>query len=165
MGQGVTTGLTTLVAEDLDVAPLRFIVELAGPHEDYGNPDFGGMQGTGGSTSVKAHYLQLRQVGADVRRMILLAAAKQLQVPVSALTTADAHVIHDGVGYPYGEFVNSAKDIQLETPTPLKPISEFNYIGKVFPRLDGVAKATGTAEFGIDVDVPGMHHAVPVHFR
>ena len=71
MGQGVTTGLTTLVAEELDVSPESVIVELASAHPDYVNPDFG-AQLTGGSTSVKAHYDQLRQVGADVRALICL---------------------------------------------------------------------------------------------
>ena len=50
MGQGVTTGLTTVVAEELDVDPQSVIVELAGVHPDYTNPDFG-AQATGGSTS------------------------------------------------------------------------------------------------------------------
>ena len=57
MGQGVTTGLATLVGEELDVNPLDMEIRLAGAHEDYVNPDFG-MQGTGGSSSIHAHYLQ-----------------------------------------------------------------------------------------------------------
>ena len=52
MGQGVTTGLATLVGEELDVNPLEMDIRLAGVHEDYVNPVFG-MQGTGGSSSIR----------------------------------------------------------------------------------------------------------------
>ena len=49
-------------------------------HEDYETPF--GMQGTGGSTSIRAHYTQLRQVGANTRALILEAAAKILAWPL-----------------------------------------------------------------------------------
>jgi isoquinoline 1-oxidoreductase beta subunit len=160
MGQGVTTGLTTLVAEDLDIDPATIIVELASAHGDYGNPAMGGVQLTGGSTSMKGHYQQLRQVGADVRALILQAAAIDLGVVASQLSTNNGHVIANGARHPYGKFVETAAGLEVPTETALKPHSEFNYIGKEFPRLDGISKSTGTAVFGIDVDVPGMVHAV-----
>ena len=86
MGQGVTTGLSTLVGEELDVNPLDMEIRLAGAHEDYVNPDFG-MQGTGGSSSIHAHYLHLRQVGANTRALILEAASQDLGVSASSLST------------------------------------------------------------------------------
>ncbi|MEM7079762.1 MAG: molybdopterin cofactor-binding domain-containing protein [Pseudomonadota bacterium] len=159
MGQGVTTGLTTLVAEDLDVDPAAFTVELAGAHPDYVNPDFG-AQGTGGSTSIKAHYWQLRQVGADTRALILDAAAQDLGVARNSLSTDNGHVISGGERHPYGKFVATAASLEVPVETPLKAASEFNYIGTDFTRLDGVSKSTGTAIYGIDVDVPGMLHGV-----
>ena len=160
MGQGVTTGLTTLVAEELDVNPAAVRVELAGPHPDYNNPDFG-FQGTGGSTSVKAHYYQLRQVGADARAAILNAASQDLGVPVSSLSTEDGFVLNEGERLPYGQFVETAASVEL-AEAALKSPQDFKHIGAETPRLDGLAKSTGTAQFGIDVDVPGMHHAVVV---
>ena len=159
MGQGVTTGLTTLIAEELDVAPARIEIALAGPHRDYVNPDFG-VQGTGGSTSIHAHFTQLRQVGANVRALLLQAASQELGVPVSNLSTDDGHVIVNGAQHPYGDFVGSARQLPLPEETPLKPASEFKYIGQDFPRLDGMNKAAGRTEFGIDVEVPGMMRAV-----
>ena len=80
MGQGVTTGLTTLVAEELDVAPESIIVEFAAVHPDYDNPAFG-VQSTGGSTSMNAHFWPLRQAGANARALIVAAASKNLGVP------------------------------------------------------------------------------------
>ena len=159
MGQGVTTGLTTLVAEELDVAPWRVQVELAGAHSAYTNPEFG-VQTTGGSTSIKAHYLPLRQAGADVRAVLLQAAAEDLSVPIAQLATDDGHVVSNGKRLPYGQFAATAAGLAMPEDTPLKDAGEFRYIGKPFPRLDGLAKATGTAVYGIDVEVPGMHHAV-----
>ena len=161
MGQGVTTGLTTLVAEELDVDPESVIVELAGVHPDYTNPDFG-AQATGGSTSIKAHWEQLRQVGADVRALVLEAAAADLEVEPGSLSTDNGQVVNaaNGERYPYGKFVATAAALQPPEGSPLKDPSNFKYIGKQFPRLDGLAKATGTAEYGIDVDVPDMQHAV-----
>jgi len=161
MGQGVTTGLSTLVGEELDVNPLDMEIRLASVHEDYVNPDFG-MQGTGGSSSIHAHYLQLRQVGANTRALILEAAAQDLGVPTNALATDNGFVIHGDARYPYAQFVNTAQTLTITADAPLKPVTEFQYIGKETRRVDAIAKSTGTAEFGLDVDVPGMHYAVVV---
>jgi len=161
MGQGVTTGLTTIVAEELDVDPQSIIVELAGVHPDYTNPDFG-AQATGGSTSVKAHWEQLRQIGADVRGLVLEAAAADLNVELGSLSTDNGEVVNSANGerFRYGNFVATAAKLEPPEGSPLKDPSEFKYIGKPFPRLDGMSKATGTAEYGIDVDLPDMQHAV-----
>lgn len=161
MGQGVTTGLATLVGEELDVNPLDMDIRLAGVHEDYANPDFG-MQGTGGSSSIHAHYLQLRQVGANTRALILEAAAQDLGVASSALATDNGFVIHGASRYPYAQFINTAQTLNIEADAPLKPAAEFQFIGKETRRVDAIAKSTGTAEFGLDIDVPGMHYAVVV---
>ena len=162
MGQGVTTGLTTLIAEELDVAPWRFEISLAGPHEEYANPMMG-VQGTGGSMSMMAHYDHLRQVGANARQLLLNAAALDLGVPASSLQTQDGHILSGEESLPYASFLGTAARLELPEDTPLKPADQFNYIGKDFPRLDGIDKATGTCVFGLDIEVPGMLHAVVRH--
>ena len=159
MGQGASTGLATLIAEELDVAPWHFDVQWAGVHPDYNNPDFG-VQGTGGSTSLKAHYEQLRQVGANTRAVIIEAAAGLLGVNANQLSTDDGHVISGSKRLPYGDFVNAAALLQAPEQAPLKPAHGFKYIGRDFSRIDAMEKATGTAEFGIDVDIENLHHAV-----
>ncbi len=161
MGQGVTTGLSTLVGEELDVNPLEMEIRLAGVHTDYVNPDFG-MQGTGGSSSIHAHYLQLRQVGANTRALILEAAAQDLGVATNTLATDNGFVIQGESRYPYAQFITTAQTLSIETDAPLKPVAKFRYIGKETRRVDAIAKSTGTAEFGLDVDLPGMHYAVVV---
>jgi len=161
MGQGVTTGLATLVGEELDVNPLDMEIRLAGAHEDYINPDFG-MQGTGGSSSIHAHYLPLRQVGANTRALILDAAAKDLGVAASSLSTDSGYVVSGAQRYPYADFIDTASGLELASDAALKPASEFQYIGKESLRVDSIAKSTGTAEFGLDVDIPDLHYAVVV---
>ena len=161
MGQGVTTGLGTLIAEELGVHPASLDIVFAGVHSDYANPDMF-VQGTGGSNSLKAHYLQLRQAGANTRQVLLEAAAKDLGVSVSKLSTADGHVQVGDERHPYGKFVFTAAALSVPSDAPLKAPSEFAYIGKTMPRLDAIAKATGTADFGVDIEVPGMVHAVVV---
>ncbi len=162
MGQGVTTGLGTLVAEELDVDPYSLDIVFAGVHSDYGNPDFGGVQGTGGSMSLKAHYLPLRQAAANTRSVLVQAAAQDLGVAAADITTDDGHILVHGERHPYGQFVATAATLATPETAPLKAPADFKYIGKTMPRLDAIAKATGTAEFGIDIDIPGMVHAVVV---
>jgi isoquinoline 1-oxidoreductase/isoquinoline 1-oxidoreductase beta subunit len=159
MGQGITTGLATIIGEELDADPVHFEVEFGGVHPDYANPGMG-VQGTGGSTSIAAHYMPLRQVGANTRALLLEAAALDLGVAASSLSTDDGHVVAGGKRHPYGKFVATAAALTAPDEAPLKAQSDFRYIGKEFPRIDGIAKSTGTAQFGIDVDIPGMHHAV-----
>ena len=159
MGQGVTTGLGTLVSEELDVSPHDLLIEFAGVHPAYNNPVFG-VQGTGGSTSLRAHFLPLRQIAADLRALLINAAATDLGIGRGTIKTVDAHIVAGAKRYPYGQFITTAAALELPSDTPLKPAADWRYIGKHFPRLDGVAKATGTAEFGIDVEVSGMHRAV-----
>ncbi len=161
MGQGVTTGLGTLVAEELDVDPYALDIVFAGVHSDYANPDMG-VQGTGGSNSLKAHYLPLRQAAANTKGVITHAAAQDLSVNVNGISTHEGHVLVNGERYPYGQFVATATTLAMPESTPLKANADFKYIGKTMPRLDAIAKATGTAEFGIDIDLPDMAHAVVV---
>ena len=161
MGQGVTTGLATLVGEELDVNPLDMDVRLASAHEDYENPLFG-MQGTGGSTSIRAHYTQLRQVGANTRALILEAAAKDLGVAASSLSTDNGHVVVGEARHPYADFIATAQSLTIKADAPLKSAADFQFIGRESRRVDAIAKATGTAEFGMDVDIPDLHYAVVV---
>lgn len=159
MGQGVTTGLGTVIAEQLDFDPTHLDVMLVGANKAYDNPDLG-IQGTGGSTSMHAHFDPLSEAGAITRSLLLDAAAKDLGVPRDSLRTEDGHVIAGGVRHPYGKFVATAATLKPPRDVKLKSKAEYRYIGKEFPRLDALAKATGTAVYAVDVDLPGMHYAV-----
>jgi len=158
MGQGVYTGLTTLLAEELDVSPNKIRIHQTGAHDDYANPDFG-MQITGGSTSIKGHFQPLRQLAANARLVLRQAAAKDLNTTLDTIQTNDGMLVINGKTLPYGEFANSANAMDFPEDAPLTPSAEFKYIGKFNARLDAKAKSTGTAQFGLDVDFPGLHKA------
>jgi len=77
MGQGTTTGLTTLIAEELDVPWSSINVAFApSKNEIYKNLAFGG-QGTGGSTAIANSYMQYRQAGATARDLLIRATVKR----------------------------------------------------------------------------------------
>ena len=139
MGQGVTTGLATLIGEELDVAPAALRVEFAAVHPAYRNPVFR-VQATGASTSMRAHFLPLRQAAADVRQLLLNAAAQDLGVAATDLHTDDGHVLaRDGERLAYGRFIATAATLELPSETRLKPREQWKYIGRPFPRLVEVA--------------------------
>ena len=159
MGQGAYMGLATLIAEDLDVDLNALRVEFAGVHEDYANTEYG-VQATGGSTSMRIHYLPLRQLAANTRQLILHAAAQDLAAPVGDLESDNAHVRYKSKSYPYSDFIATAQTFELPENAALKPKQEFKYIGKEIARIDALAKSTGTAVYGADIDLPDMHYAV-----
>ncbi|WP_071872998.1 xanthine dehydrogenase family protein molybdopterin-binding subunit [Atopomonas hussainii] len=161
MGQGTYHGLTTLIGEELDIDPASIRVHHATADTAFNNPEYD-QQITGGSTSMKGSYLPLRQAAAEARALLLLAAVQQLGVPREQLRTDNGYVLHGEQKTPYAELVAVAAELKTPKDVALKEPSEFKYIGKQRPRLDGRAKATGTAEFGLDIDFPGLQRAVLV---
>lgn len=161
MGQGTYTGLTTLVAEELDLEPALIEVRFAPADQRYRNPLYQ-LQITGGSTSLSSSWQQLRQAGADARYLLTAAAARTWETDRSSLTIGDRAVLHpDGRRrLSFGELIALAAVEELPEQVPLKLPAEFRFIGKQNQRLDSVAKTTGTAEYGIDVERPGMVYAV-----
>jgi isoquinoline 1-oxidoreductase beta subunit len=161
MGQGVYTGLVTLIAEELDVPPGVVQVHHAKAHPDFVNPAFG-FQGTGGSTTMLARYIPLRQAGANARAQLLAAAAVQLDTTATSLSTRNGNVLHGDQSFPYGDFASTAADIDAIEDAPLKDVADFRYIGKDGLRLDAAVKTDGSAQFGIDIEVADMYRAVLV---
>jgi isoquinoline 1-oxidoreductase beta subunit len=159
MGQGVYTGLTMALAEELDVDPARVNVEFAGADPAFNVP-FMPMQFTGGSMSTHTTYDQLRQAGATARAMLVAAAAQRWNVDASAITTDDGQVIHGSKKLSYGALADAASALPVPDEVTLKDPASFRYIGKPRTRLDAPMKVDGTARFGIDVRLPGMLFAV-----
>ncbi len=160
MGQGVLTAIPMLVAEELD-ADWRLVgVEQAPVDQAYNNPMFG-MQATGGSTTVRAHWLPVRQAGAAAREMLVAAAAAQWKVEPASLRTEAGHVIGPGgKKLAYGALVAAAAQQPVPAKPALKASKDFKILGKPTRRLDTPAKVNGTAKFGIDAQVEGMLVAV-----
>ncbi|MGI9275249.1 MAG: molybdopterin cofactor-binding domain-containing protein [Endozoicomonas sp.] len=161
MGQGALTGLVTLIAEELDVAPEKISTLFAPADKAYNNPDYG-LQMTGGSNSLSSSWMPMRQAGASARTMLIAAAADKWQINRSSCTTENGFVLNQSTGnrLSYGELAALAARQSPPANPSLKAASELRYIGKDFSRVDALAKSNGTAKFGIDVSLPDMLHAV-----
>ena len=188
MGQGISTALPMLIAEELDVPLSQVDVVPADIDKIYGNvamlvdslpfhPDYHGaikhvaqwmtgkfarelgLQATGGSSSVKDAWMVLRQAGASARAMLLRAAAQKWNVAESECRTRAGRVIHvSGKEAGYGELAGLAVHSQ-PAEIRLKQTSEFTLIGQSVPRRDSLPKTNGTAQYGMDTRVPGMLYA------
>lgn len=166
-GQGVWTGLPTILAEELDASWQQMRVESAPAKVPmYGNFAFdpkGSVQGTGGSTAVANSWMQLRQAGATARAMLVQAAAAQWHVPAAEITVKEGVVAHEKSGRKatFGELAARAAKVPVPAEVKLKDPSEFKLIGRDrLPRLDSRAKSFGQQQFAIDVMLPGMMTAV-----
>jgi isoquinoline 1-oxidoreductase beta subunit len=118
------------------------------------------VQVTGGSSTVADAYEKMRIAGAVAREVLLLAAATQTGVAKADLRTWNGAVVTpDGRSFSYASLAPAAAKIDLPSTVALKPETEWRYLGKTMPRIDMVAKCTGTATFGIDLRMPGMVYA------
>ncbi|MEO8453226.1 MAG: molybdopterin cofactor-binding domain-containing protein, partial [Gemmatimonadota bacterium] len=158
MGQGVFTSLPMLLAEELDVDPASITLRQATPGKAYANAALGGIQATGGSSSIKAAWKPLREAGAQARAMLVSAAAAKWGVKESACSTAAGSVVHADSNrkLSYGELVSEASKLKAPEKVSLKDPKDWKYIGKPFPRIDLADKVVGTAGYGIDAKVPGL---------
>jgi len=163
MGQGVYSSLATVVAEELEVAPEAINVEMAGAHVKFRNPAMQ-AQLTGGSTSISTTWEPLRMAAASTRELMVNAAAEAWQVPASQCRAENGAVIKQGSDerLVYGELVDIARKLPVPDAPALKKPQDFKYLGKSRTKMDAAAKSTGTATFGIDVDIPGALAAVVV---
>lgn len=165
MGQGIYTGLATLAAEELDAAWSQVRVEAAPANTQlYANLNMG-LQGTGGSSGVFNSYYQMRKAGAAARAMLVAAAAQRWSVPAEEIQVADGVVLHESSGNRsnFGELADLAATMPFPPEPPLKEPGNFCLIGSRLPRIDGMAKSTGEAQFTIDVDRPGMVQSAILH--
>jgi isoquinoline 1-oxidoreductase subunit beta len=159
MGQGAYTGIATIVAEELDADWSLVRVESAPADATrYANSAFGKLQGTGGSSAMANSWMQLREAGAKARAMLLGAAAKQWHVSVAELTVANGIVYHQASKRqaPFGSLVRTAALMPLPDRVTLKDPKDFKLIGHQVPRVDVPAKVDGSAQFTLDVVLPGM---------
>jgi isoquinoline 1-oxidoreductase beta subunit len=156
MGQGVYTALPMLLAEELEIS-LDAIKIVAAPVGDaYINPLNGG-QITGTSNSVQDAWDKLRIAGAQARSMLIAAAAAQWRVDPGECRAENGRVLGaGGKSLSYGQLAEAAARQPVPQHVKLKPKSRFRLIGTSQARIDTPAKVDGTAEFGIDVTLPGM---------
>ncbi|TNF59448.1 MAG: xanthine dehydrogenase family protein molybdopterin-binding subunit [Burkholderiales bacterium] len=189
MGQGVSTSLAMLLADELDADWSRVRVEASPIDRIYNNismvvdglpvhPDTDnlvldaarwmtaktmreiGVMATGGSSSVKDLWLPMRQAGASAREMLVVAAARRWGLAPDGCRTEPGEVIApDGRRLTYAELVSEAAAGPLPRRPRLKTPDAFRLIGKPTPRIDAAAKLDGSARYGIDAQPGGLLYA------
>ena len=161
MGQGSSTPLPLILAEELDAAWDDVRVEqLDRDDRRFGNPDFGGVLYTAGSTAVSGYVEPLRRAGAQARQVLLGVAARHWGVHVEGLVTEPSVVVAaDGRRLRYGEIAALGADgvaVPEASTVTLKAPEDFRLVGRDVPRRDVPAKSRGAERYAIDVALPGM---------
>ena len=160
-GQGTTTSLAQLLAEELEVDWKKIRWEYAPIAQVYAS---GGLQGTVGSQAVRSTYNPLRQAGAVAREMLVQAAAQQWGIDKAQCRAENSTVVNTvtHAKLSYGSLADAASKLTppAANTIPLKPVAQYKVVGKRTKRLDTPAKITGKAEFALDVRRPGMLNAV-----
>ena len=151
MGQGIHTGLATIVAEELDADfdSIRVVNAANGggpPKDVYGNPDIGGVfQLTGGSNSTKGFWIRYRLVAAQARARLAAAAAELWDVPADEVEFERGVVRHaSGRQATFGELAARAEQLPVPDGVQPKEPSEYKLIGgEGRLRVDSVPKILG----------------------
>lgn len=159
IGQNVKTSMPMIVAEELDVDWKNVIVEQAGLDTDnFSN------QIAGGSQSIRRNWSALRMAGATARRMLLEAAAKELNVAVEDLRTGKGVIADkDGNKRTYGQVASAAAQLPVPEEVGLKTPDQFKLIGQATKNVDGKKIVTGEPLFGIDYEAENMLIAMLIH--
>ena len=161
MGEGVYTVLPMLMNEELQADWSRIRVESAPVDAVYNHTAFG-IQMTGGSTTTASEWDRFRKLGAAARMMLVSAAAKQWGVSAGSCHVEKGIVLENMSARKatYGSLASAAAALPVPADVPLKPKSKFTLIGTPTKRVDTPAKTNGSAQFGLDVHLPGMLTAV-----
>jgi len=156
LGQGISTSLCMLIAEELDADWNKIRTKDAPADVIYYHTIYG-TQRTGGSTSLLSEFDRYRKAGATARYMLIQAAANRLQVDLKDCTTDNGYVISGDKKLSYGQLTEDAAKLPVPTDVPLKDPANWKYIGKTnIKRLDTPAKINGEAIFGMDIQFPGL---------
>lgn len=164
MGQGTSTSLPMMLAEELECPWADVRMEFASVSEHLARNKVYVTFATGGSRGTRDSQAVMRKAGAVAREMLKAAAAQQWGVPITEVVAKAGRVSHPASqrSLSYGALAAQAARQPVPESVKLKAPSEWGLIGKPIPRLDIPAKVNGSAVFGIDVRLPGMLYAAIV---
>ncbi|CAM2169360.1 xanthine dehydrogenase family protein molybdopterin-binding subunit [Burkholderia cenocepacia] len=166
VGQGIYTGLSEVIADEMDADWKQVVVRFVTGKNAYRQVAGGESlaQFVAASTSMTVFYERVRLAGAQARDFFKRAAALQWGISADRCETRDGYVF-DGSSrkIAYGELLSYAARVPLNPSPPFKTSAEAanGMIGKYVHRVDTAEKVNGSAVFGIDVEVPGMLIGVP----
>jgi isoquinoline 1-oxidoreductase beta subunit len=156
MGQGTFQSVPAVIAEEFEVSLDQVTIK-----QTNGEKEFGPQQRAGGSASIRTGYNDLRKIGASAKAVFLTAASKKWNVSEDECYAENGKIFHKRSkrSFSYGELIEEASTLELPKEPKLKDAKDFKIIGKQKHRPDVPLKTNGSAEFGIDVQVPGMLYA------
>ncbi len=170
MGQGIHTGLATIVAEELDadfdaIQVVNAANGRRGDRDVYGNPESGGFQITGASNSTKGFWGRYRPAAAKARARLVGVAAERWQVPPDEVRVEAGVLRHpSGLQATFAEVAAAAERLPVPDGVEPKPRSAYKLIGREGRlRVDAPGKILGQTRFTIDVALPGLLTAVVLH--
>jgi isoquinoline 1-oxidoreductase beta subunit len=159
MGQGITTGLPMMLADELDIPFSSVSFELSPVAPAYYNPFWHGIF-TAGSKSTPTMGPVMRKAGATARAMLVAAAAQKWGVDPAGCAVADGIVIGPaGQRAAYPTLFAAAAALPVPADVTLKTPGQYKIMGTRQRRLDIRPKTNGTAVYGMDVKLPGMKYA------
>lgn len=171
MGQGSSNAIPLILAEEMDADWAKVALAWAPSQpETFGwpNPRGGRAMNISGSRAVMMYYTDMRLVGAQVRKILIQNAAEKWGVDPASLKTEPGIVVNpaSGARLTYGEI--AAFGLIPATPpavdkAELKSKKDFRLIGKTLPRRDIPLKVNGSAQYSLDVRLPGMVYATALH--
>ncbi|MFM8311318.1 MAG: molybdopterin cofactor-binding domain-containing protein, partial [Ilumatobacteraceae bacterium] len=171
MGQGISTAMPMILAEELMIDWSKVQVVLAGAGDAYCRPTsktaVGTSQSSGGSNSIRGYHDYLRHLGAKIRLQMLTAATTYNSAAYSlsdlkVVAGVVRRVADDAAVATYGELATAAAAVSIaDSDANIVWVTPANYsiIGTRKQRLDLPAKVNGSAVFGLDVRLPGMKYA------
>ncbi len=159
MGQGITTSIAMVMAEELDLPMSKVKVTCADAR-----PELKYNQMTAGSCTLRAFYDPIRAMSATARSRMVAAAARQWGVSPDELTTLDGIVeAPDGRTATYGELSRAAADPGLgDVEVVVKDEADRRFIGRPMRRVDARDIVTGKKKFTMDHNEAG---ALPTMVR
>jgi isoquinoline 1-oxidoreductase beta subunit len=160
MGQGISTTLPAVLAEELGADWSRVKLESAIADPAYRNPRTH-HQFTGNSESISSFFEVMRAMGASAREMLIAAAAARWKVAPETCRAEAGRIVHAASkrALRFGDVAAAAARLAPPEKPPIKDPREWRFLGKPLPRVDVPSKVDGTAVFGLDFTVPGMVYA------
>jgi isoquinoline 1-oxidoreductase len=157
MGQGVTTSLAQMAAEDLGVG--LDAIEMVMGDTDRCPFDLG----TWGSQTTRMFGPALRAAAAEARLVLMQLASERLGVPQGRLEVVDGVVSVKGEPsrkVTYGALAKGQALVRrVDEKAVLRTVGEFTVMGRSPRRLDAVDKVTGAGKYAGDIRLPGLLYA------
>jgi isoquinoline 1-oxidoreductase beta subunit len=160
-GQGVSTSIPMIVADELEATWDMVRTEQAPADRAYGD------QVTGGSVSLSGSFATLRRAGATARTMLVSAAAQTWGVDPATCRAENGTVINtaSGESLTYGELAETAATLPVpdRSQVTLKDPADFKFIGTSMGNYDNADFVNGSAQYASDLQLPGMLVAAVIH--